>query len=115
MLRLRLAAIALLGSSLWAQDSTAPASGGGGNDKSSVPRSQMSSNMHDMHDMHNMPGMNEDGASAMHAMEGHHMDMGPHMKMTSLRPLQAGDREKADEVVQAARTVAEKYQDYKIA
>ena len=67
-------------------------------------------------DMHDMSGMsNEGSAPAMHAMEGHHMDMGPHMKMTSLRELKPGDQEKADEVVQAARKVAEKYADYKVA
>ncbi|MGA8151204.1 MAG: hypothetical protein WB952_09665 [Terriglobales bacterium] len=67
-------------------------------------------------DMHDMPGMgNEGSAHAMHAMEGHHMDMGPHMKMTSLRELKPGDQEKADAVVQAARKVAEKYADHKVA
>jgi len=67
-------------------------------------------------DMHNMQGMNDEGAAhAMHSMEGHHMDMGPHMKMTSLRPLQPGDRQKADAVEQAAKRVAEKYTDYKVA
>jgi hypothetical protein len=52
---------------------------------------------------------------AMHSMEGRHMDMGPHMKMTTLRAAKPGDREKADQVAQAARAVAEKYQDYKVA
>jgi len=67
-------------------------------------------------DMHDMPGMgNEGSAHAMHAMEGHHMDMGPHMKMTALRELKPGDQEKAGEVAQAARKVAEKYGDYKVA
>jgi len=67
-------------------------------------------------DMHDMPGMgNEGSAHAMHSMEGHHMDMGLHMKMTSLRELKPGDQEKADEVAQAARKVAEKYTDYKAA
>jgi hypothetical protein len=66
--------------------------------------------------MHDMSGMtNEGGAPAMHAMEGHHMDMGPHMKMTALRAPQPGDKEKADHVVEVARKVSEKYQDYKVA
>jgi hypothetical protein len=68
-----------------------------------------------MQDMHDMPSMNEGNASAMHSMEGRHMDMGPHMKMTTLRSAEPGDREKADQVAQAARAVAEKYQDYKVA
>ena len=68
------------------------------------------------HDTQAMPGMDDDGAThAMSSMEGHHMDMGPHMKMTPMRALQPGDQEKADQVVQAARRAAEKYTDYKVA
>jgi len=67
-------------------------------------------------DMHDMPGMGGDGsASAMRVMESHHMDMGPHMKMTSVRAMQPGDQEKADQIVTAARSVAEKYKGYKVA
>jgi hypothetical protein len=66
--------------------------------------------------MHEMPGMESpSSAEAMHSMEGHHMDMGPHMKMTTLRPVQPGDQEKADQVAAAARAVGEKYKDYKVA
>src|SRR5215470_5024519 len=50
----------------------------------------------------------ETQAHAMHAMEGHHMDMGPHMKMTDLRPLKPGDQERAQKVVESARRVADK-------
>src|SRR5207247_1886561 len=61
-------------------------------------------------DLHDMPSMTGDGnAMAMNSMESHHMDMGPHMKMTALRPAQSRDQEKADQVAQAARNVAEKY------
>jgi hypothetical protein len=68
---------------------------------------------HDMSGMKDMPGMDADsGAHAMHSMEGHHMDMGPHMKMTALRDLKPGDEERAQKVVEAARRVAEKYKDY---
>jgi hypothetical protein len=63
-------------------------------------------------DTHNMATSSE--GSAMRAMEGH-LGMGPHMKLTELRPLKPGDKEEADEVVCAARAVAEKYADYKIA
>jgi len=52
------------------------------------------------------PGMN-----VMHSMEGR-MDMGPHMKMTALRPSQPGDAERAQQVVDAARKVSSKYIDY---
>src|SRR6516165_8782967 len=44
----------------------------------------------------------EAGAHVMHSMEGH-MDIGPHMKMTSLRPTKTGDRERSQQVVEAAR------------
>src|SRR5438046_10747309 len=62
--------------------------------------------------MHHMPSKsNDDSAHAMHSMEHRHMDMGPHMKMTTLRDLKPGDQEKADEVLEAARSTAEKYKD----
>ncbi len=67
-------------------------------------------------DMHDMPAMGNDGsAHAMHSMEHRHMDMGPHMKMTTLRDLKPGDQEKADQVLEAARSSAEKYKDYRAA
>lgn len=69
--------------------------------------------------MSNMSGQSQSddasddaSAHAMHSMEGHHMDMGPHMKMTALRPTQPGDAESAQKVVVAARSVMEKYKDY---
>jgi hypothetical protein len=66
--------------------------------------------------MPDMAGMNNDGsAHAMLSMADRKMDMGPHMKMTTLRDLKPGDQEKADEVVTAARKAAEKYIDYKAA
>lgn len=51
-------------------------------------------------------------ASAMHA---HHMESGPHMTMTDMRPLQSGDRERAQEVVDAAKKAMERYKDYHVA
>lgn len=66
--------------------------------------------------MPDLKGMNNDGsAHAMLSMSGRSMDMGPHMKMTTLRDLKTGDQEKADQVVAAARQAAEKYTDYKVA
>jgi hypothetical protein len=71
---------------VWAQES-----------KSTGDMSNMDMSGHDMSsmkasDMHDMPGMDNDGsAHAMHSMEGHHMDMGAHMKMTALRDLKLGD------------------------
>jgi len=66
--------------------------------------------------MGDMAGMGSDGsAHAMRSMDGRKLDMGPHMKMTTLRELQPGDQEKADQVVDAARKAAEKYADYRAA
>ncbi|MGO9074435.1 MAG: hypothetical protein ACLQEI_09780, partial [Terriglobales bacterium] len=64
------------------------------------------------HDMSQMPAQSskEDSDASMHAMhsmEGHHMDMGPHMHMTTLRTPQPGDAEKAQKVVEVARGVME--------
>ena len=73
------------------------------------------------HDMSQMSAQQDSGADAdasmhaMHSMEGHHMDMGPHMKMTALRTPQPGDAEKAQQVVETARGVMEKYKDYHVA
>jgi len=66
-------------------------------------------------DMHEMPGMGDGSAHAMQSMEGRHMDMGPHMKMTGIRDPRPGDDEKAAQVAEAARKVAEKYKDYRAA
>jgi hypothetical protein len=99
-----------------AQSSTQPSS-------SSMPGMNMPD--HDMSNMKDMPGMDmgkgtdkdpdsEASAHAMHSMEGH-MDMGPHMKMTALRPPKPGDAERAHQVVEAARRASEKYTDYHVA
>src|SRR5260370_6491338 len=53
-------------------------------------------------------------AHAMHSME-EHMDMGPHMKMTALRPAKPGDAARARQVLEAARKASEKYVDYRVA
>ncbi len=68
-----------------------------------------------VHDMSGMTQGGPDTAHAIHAMEGHHMDMGPHMRVTELRTLKPGDQERADAVVAAARKVAQQYADYKSA
>ena len=67
---------------------------------------------HDMSSMHDAAPDSEASAHVMHSMEDHHMDMGPHMKMTALRPAQSGDEAKASQVVEAARRIADKYKDY---
>lgn len=86
--------------------------------KSQTDTSNMDLSGHDTNasDMHEMPGMGSDGsAHAMQSMEGHHMDMGPHMKMTTLRDPLPGDEDKANQVVEAARRAADRYKDYKVA
>lgn len=100
-----LISIVLLSSSVFAQNQAGDMAG-----MDMSPRSSDDKSAHDM------AGMEGDGTTAaMHSMEGHQMDMGPHMKMTEHRPLQPGDQEKADQIVQAARATAEKYKDYKVA
>ncbi len=79
------------------------------------------------HDMSNMPGMampndaskdsapdaEDPGATqTMTSMDHHHMDMGPHMKMTSLLDSKPGDEARAAKIADTARRVAEKYTDY---
>jgi hypothetical protein len=106
----------LLTSVTWGQQpaSSAPSSG-----QQSMPGMDMSG--HDMSNMQmkdmNMGGDKEDSDAsehAMHSMEGH-MDMGPHMKMTALRPAKPGDAERAKEVVEEARKASEHYTDYHVA
>jgi hypothetical protein len=72
---------------------------------------------HDMSKMSAQDSSDDADASihAMHSMEGHHMDMGPHMKMTALRAPQPGDAAKAQQVVETAQGVMEKYKDYHVA
>jgi hypothetical protein len=95
-----------------------PASSAPPNAQSSIPGMDMSG--------HGMSGMqmkdvpisadkdSDASAHAMHSMEGH-MDMGPHMKMTALRPAKPGDAARAKDVVEAARKTSEKYLDYHVA
>ena len=61
----------------------------------------------------NMKGMSAaDSEASVHSMESHHMDMGPHMKMTALRDPKPGDAERAQKVLEAARVVMMRYRDY---
>jgi hypothetical protein len=69
------------------------------------------------HDMSQMAAHDsgEDADASLHVMEGHHMEMGPHMRMTELRSPQAGDAAKAQQVVEVARGVMGKYKAYHVA
>ncbi len=106
----------LFASAVWGQQQ--PASSASPSTQPSMPGMDMSG--HDMSSMQmkDMPmGPEKDSdasAHAMHSMEGH-MDMGPHMKMTALRPVKPGDAARAKEVVEAARKASEKYLDYHVA
>ena len=97
--------VLLLASSLWAQEQKSQ-SGGQGMSGMNMPGMNMPAS-----DAHDSSG----AGAAMHSMEGRHMDMGPHMKMTTLRPLQPGDKARAAQVAEAARKVAEHYTDYRTA
>ena len=86
------------------------------NDMSGMDMTSPGMSGHNVSTMHEMPGMSGDGsAHAMHTMEGRHMDMGPHMKMTTVRDPKPGDEDRAAQVVEAARKAAAKYTDYKVA
>ena len=111
----------LLASMTWGQQqpagSSAPPSGQQSMPGMDMPGHDMS-NM-DMKDMPMSADKDKDNdidasAHAMHSMEGH-MDMGPHMKMTALRPPRPGDAARAEQVVETARKASEKYLDYHVA
>jgi hypothetical protein len=54
-------------------------------------------------------------AMSRHAHDDHDHHMGPHMKMSALRPVQPGDQQKADDIVKKTRAAIEKYQDPAVA
>lgn len=57
----------------------------------------------------------EHSRGAIEAMTPHQRHMGPHMKWTTLRPANAGDSERADQIVQTLRQALTKYKDYRVA
>jgi hypothetical protein len=111
----------ILCSMAWGQAASAPQNGAQPAGQQSMPGMDMSGQSG--HDMSNMKGMNMSGsdkdkdaesdasAHVMHSMEGH-MDMGPHMKMTALRPPKPRDAARAQQIVEGARKASEKYLDY---
>jgi hypothetical protein len=54
-------------------------------------------------------------AMSQHAHDDHDHHMGPHMMMSTLRPVQSGDQQKADDIVKKTRAAIEKYQDPAVA
>lgn len=119
-------ACSILCSVAWGQTSGTPSSGTPAAGQQSMSGTNMPGmSGHDMSSMQ-MKDMNmsseKDGdkdkdaesdasAHAMNSMEGH-MDMGPHMKMTALRPPKPGDAARAHQVADEARRASEKYTDY---
>jgi hypothetical protein len=118
--RIALISLFLLSVLSWSQQpagTTAPVSA----QQQSMPGMDMSGHDTSNMPMKDMPMGDKDpdkdsdaSAHAMHSMEGH-MDMGPHMKMTALRPAKTGDAERAKEVVESARKASEHYIDYHVA
>ena len=73
-----------------------------------------------------MPGMDMSGTdhegadpaaanSANSAMSSAHMDMGPHMFMTAMRPANPADEARAAQLVATLRQSIDKYRDYRVA
>jgi len=63
-------------------------------------------------DMGPMLMAHDEHAQVMEAMASHHMSLGPHMKMTELRPASPEELKTADEIVRTLRASIEKYKDY---
>lgn len=100
------------------QSNTGQSSSGQSGSQQSMPGMDMSHHdMSNMSDSSNMQDMQmgekegDAGSNAVQSMEGH-MDMGPHMKMTALRPAKPGDAERAQQISDQARKAIEKYTDY---
>jgi hypothetical protein len=52
---------------------------------------------------------------AVMSMSSKHMDMGAHMRMTDMRSVQLGDKERAYEIVKSVQQAIDKYKDYRAA
>ncbi|MGB2662866.1 MAG: hypothetical protein WAK48_02605 [Candidatus Acidiferrum sp.] len=61
----------------------------------------------------NLPQPDQQGMNAAGAPDGKMAHMSGHMYMTSLKPAQPGDQQKADAVVEAAKNAITPYQDYR--
>jgi hypothetical protein len=60
-------------------------------------------------------GVSGDTSSGAVSGMGKHMDMGPHMTMTSMRAATPADTERAQQIIETMRTQLARYQDYKLA
>ncbi len=101
----------------WGQASSTPSTGAQAGGQQAMPGMDMSGHDKSNMKMKDMPTGGEKEAESdasthvMNSMEGH-MDMGPHMKMTALRPAKEGDAKRAQQVADQARKASEKYIDY---
>lgn len=69
----------------------------------------------DMGDMDHEDADSGASNAANDAMSDMHMDMGPHMYMTALRPPNHADEQRAAQIVVIVREAIEKYKDYHVA
>ncbi|MFZ0037225.1 MAG: hypothetical protein WAK91_07395 [Candidatus Acidiferrales bacterium] len=70
----------------------------------------------DMGEMqHDATSAPQAAVTANQQMSDMHMEMGPHMRMTSMRPASAGDEKRAEDVLATLRPAIEKYKDYQVA
>ena len=53
--------------------------------------------------------------TANQQMSDMHMEMGPHMRMTSMRPASPGDEKRAEDVIATLRPAIEKYKNFQVA
>jgi hypothetical protein len=104
--------VVLICSVAWGQTQSAPATSIPSGDQQSMPGMDVSNMKNMPADKDSDKGADSDAAAhVMHSMEGH-MDMGPHMKMTTLRQPKPGDAARAQQVAAEARKASEKYLDY---
>src|ERR1700722_11317525 len=104
----------------WGQTTSTPANGAQPAGRQSMPGMDMpghdmsNTSMKDTPSSSEKDAENDAAAHVMNSMAGH-MDMGPHMKMTSLRQPKSGDAARAQQVAEEARKASEKYTDYRTA
>ncbi len=96
---------------LWIANLEAEGSAGEGAPKSGEAREMSMSMPADMP----MDMNHSESARVDESMASHHMHMGPHMKLTGLRPASPEDLKRADEVVKSLKEALEPYKDYRAA
>jgi hypothetical protein len=93
---------------VFAQQNPTPAKPAGqSHDQSDMPGMDMSGMQHDS------PGSSQVADAANEQMS--EMHMGPHMHMTDLRPSNAADEKRAEQILETLRPAIEKYKDYHVA